>query len=139
LRHRLRDPQDGHVTQFTPNRHIPYPELGDSADVPRDIKALALSLDSGGAVGVNVLSQVQVRDIGEQGQRRAGRVLAATDFTNMGLVARAGLWNLGDLTDASGNGRVLSNKGGVAFTTGITGAALEAAQFSGSTGQALYI
>ena len=127
------------MTLTTPNRGLPYPELGDSADVPRDIKALALALDSGGASGLNVLSQAQVRDIGEQGQRRAGRVLTATDFTNMGLSAPLGLWNLGDLTDASGNGRVLSNKGGVAFTSGITGAALEAAQFAGSTGQALYI
>ena len=127
------------MSSTTPNRHLPYPELGDSADVPRDIKALALALDSGGSTGVSVLSQAQVRDVGEQSQRRAGRVLTAADFTNMGLSAPLGLWDLGDLTAASGNGRILSNKGGVGFTTGITGSAIEAAQFAGSTGQALYI
>ena len=30
----------------TPNFHLPYPELTDSPDVPRDIKALALALDT---------------------------------------------------------------------------------------------
>src|SRR4051812_17753160 len=54
-----------------------------------------------------------VLDVGQPGQIRAGRQLAATDFTKMGLAAPAGLWNLGDLTDASGNGRSLLNKGSV--------------------------
>jgi len=130
------------VTQYTPNRHLPYPELGDTADVPRDVKALATALDSatGGAGGSGlVLSQRAVRDTGQLNQVRAGRVLTAADFTALGLSAPAGLWNLGDLTDASGNGRVLSNKGGVPFVPGIMGAPIEAAGFAGSTGQALYI
>lgn len=89
--------------------------------------------------GVVVASAVQVRDVGELNNIRAGRVLTAADFTNMGLSAPAGLWNLGDLTDVSGNGRSLTNKGTVPFGTGIKGAATEAAVFAGSTAQALYI
>jgi len=124
------------MTLTTPNG-VPYPELADTADVPRDIKALAQKLDN--TVGARPLASTQVRDVGEQGQIRAGRQLTAADFTRMGLSAPLGLWNLGDLTDASGNARTLSNKGGVPFVPGITGAAIEAAQFVGSTGQALYI
>lgn len=84
-------------------------------------------------------SAVQVRDVGEANNLRAGRVLTAADFTNMGLSAPLGLWNLGDLTDVSGNARALTNKGAVPFGPGIRGAATEAAIFSGSTAQALYI
>jgi hypothetical protein len=49
------------------------------------------------------------------------------------------LWNLSDLSDASGNGRALINKGAVPFTTGINGLANTAARFSGVVGQGLYI
>jgi hypothetical protein len=80
-----------------------------------------------------------VLDIGLVGQIRAGRQLAATDFTNMGLAVPTGLWNLSDLSDASGNGRALSNKGAVPFTPGINGVANTAAKFAGLTTQALYI
>jgi hypothetical protein len=55
------------------------------------------------------------------------------------LSAPRGLWNLSDLTDISGNGRTLTNKGAVGFGVGINGAAATAAQFTGSTSQALYI
>lgn len=80
----------------------------------------------------------QVLDTGIANQIRAGRALTLTDFTVLlGLSAPLGLWNLSDLTDASGNARALTNRGAVAFTTGITGAAGEAAQFTGGD-KALY-
>ena len=86
-----------------------------------------------------VISGVPVLDVGLVNQIRAGRQLTAADFTNMGLSAPAGLWNLSDLSDVSGNGRNLLNKGAVPFGTGINGSANTAAQFVGSTAQALYI
>jgi hypothetical protein len=89
--------------------------------------------------GASLAAPIQVRDVGQAGQIRAGRVLTAADFTAIGLSAPAGLWNLSDLTDASGNARALANKGAVPFTRGISGAATEAAQFAGSTAQALYV
>ena len=101
------------------------------------IAGVAASIDA--PVQTPVLTARQVRDVGEANQVRAGRVLTAADFTRLGLSAPAGLWNLGDLTDVSGNGRNLTNKGTVTFTSGILGAATEAAQFTGSTAQALYI
>jgi hypothetical protein len=101
------------------------------------IAGVAASIDA--PVQTPVLTARQVRDVGEANQVRAGRVLTAADFTRIGLSAPAGLWNLGDLTDVSGNGRTLTNKGTVTFTSGILGAATEAAQFTGSTAQALYI
>jgi hypothetical protein len=61
------------------------------------------------------------------------------DFTALGLSAPAGLWNLGDTTDVSGNGRALTNKGAVPFGVGVNGLSTTAAVFAGSTGQALYI
>jgi hypothetical protein len=82
---------------------------------------------------------VTVGEVGVSGQLRAGHTLAATDFTAQGLAVPLGLWNLSDLTDASGNGRTLTNKGSVPFGVGINGAATTAAVFAGSTGQALYI
>ena len=88
---------------------------------------------------LQVLNSVPVLDVGLSGQIRAGRQFIAADFTNLGLSAPAGLWNLSDLSDASGNGRNLLNKGGVAFGAGINGAANTAAQFQGAATQALYI
>jgi hypothetical protein len=82
---------------------------------------------------------VTVGEVGVSGQLRAGHTLASTDFTAQGLAVPLGLWNLSDLTDASGNGRALVNKGSVPFGVGINGAATTAAVFAGSTGQALYI
>ena len=55
-----------------------------------------------------VISGVPVLDVGLANQIRAGRQLTAADFTNMGLSAPLGLWNLSDLTDVSGNGRNLA-------------------------------
>jgi hypothetical protein len=81
---------------------------------------------------------------GQTAQARAGRQLALSDFTSLGLSAPRGLWNLSDLTDASGNGRSLSNRNAVGFGLGINGAAATAAQFRGASGTpandpALYI
>jgi hypothetical protein len=56
----------------------------------------------------------------------------------MGLSAPAGLWNLSNLNDVSGNGRTLTNKGVVAFDTGVNGLTFTAAKFSANTLQALY-
>lgn len=89
---------------------------------------------------VTPASALQVRDTGEVGQVRAGRVLTVTDFTNMGLSAPLGLWGLGDLTDSSGNARTLTNKGGISpGYPGITGNAADATQGTNSTASALYI
>ena len=86
-----------------------------------------------------VISGVPVLDVGLANQIRAGRQLTAADFTNMGLSAPLGLWNLSDLSDVSGNGRVLNNKGGVGFGIGINGSANTAAQLMGLPTQSLYI
>jgi len=101
------------------------------------IAGVAASLDA--PVITVAAAARQVRDIGESNQIRAGRVLTAADFTNIGLAAPAGLWNLSNVNDSSGNARTLTNKGTVTFGSGITGAATEAAIFTGSTAQALYI
>lgn len=86
-----------------------------------------------------VLTAVPILDVGLANQIRAGHQLTAADFTNMGLSAPVGLWNLSDLSDVSGNGRNLNNKGAIPFAAGINGTANTAAQFSGAVGQALYI
>lgn len=88
---------------------------------------------------LSVVSAQPVLDVGVINQIRAGRQLSATDFTKMGLAAPAGLWNLSDLTDASGNGRNLSNKGAVPFGVGIMGSAAGAAVYAGANTQVLYI
>src|SRR3954470_8865806 len=44
-----------------------------------------------------VVTSAPVLDVGIAGQIRAGRQLTAADFTNMGLAAPVGLWNLSDL------------------------------------------
>jgi hypothetical protein len=104
-----------------------------------DLPSIVDTIDAKAVQFRSALASVQVRDVGEVGQIRAGRVLAPADFTRMGLAAPLGLWNLGDVNDASGAGRTLTNKGAVPFGPGIMGAATEAAIFAGSTGQALYI
>jgi hypothetical protein len=93
----------------------------------------------GGGGGAGLVVSSPVSDVGQVNQCRAGRQLTPSDFTNLGLSAPRGLWNLSDLTDASGSARTLTNKGGIGFATGINGAVTTAAQFAGSTGQALYI
>jgi hypothetical protein len=127
---------------FTTRLALPYPDIDDPADVPIDLQQLAERLDllipAGSGAGL-ALNRAAVLDVGMAGQVRAGRQLTAADFTALGLSAPRGLWNLSDLSDASGNGRALTNKGAVTFANGINGAATTAAQFIGSTAQALYI
>lgn len=86
-----------------------------------------------------VIPATSVLEVGLANQIRAGRQLSPADFANLGLSAPAGLWNLSDLSDVSGNGRNLSNKGAVPFAVGINGNANTAALFAGATTQALYI
>jgi hypothetical protein len=87
-----------------------------------------------------IVTSKQILDVGLSGQVRAGRQLTATDFTNMGLAAPLGLWNLSNLNDSSGNGRNLSNKGGIPFSgVGIEGVAASCAQYYGLATQTLYI
>jgi hypothetical protein len=130
----------------TPNLALPYPELTDTADVPRDIKALADKLDAllgggsggGGGTGTVPLAAAPVLNVGQVGQIRAGRQLSVADFTSLGLSSPIGLWNLSNLTNLGSDGRPLVNLGAVPFDTGINGLATTAARFSGSIGQALY-
>jgi hypothetical protein len=128
------------VPGTTPNTGLTYPLLADAADIEAAVKTPLLQIDAM-RLGRRALSMSaqQVLEVGQTGQIRAGRQLAAADFTNMGLAAPLGLWNLSDLTDASGNARALTNKGTVPFGVGINGSAATAAQFAGSTGQALWI
>jgi len=127
---------------FTTRLQLPYPDIDDPADVPADMQQLAERLDllipAGAGAGL-ALNHATVLDVGMTGQVRAGRQLTLADFTGLGLSPPLGLWNLSNLADASGSGRNLTNKGAVAFASGINGAAATAAQFTGSTAQALYI
>jgi hypothetical protein len=125
----------------TPVLGLPYPQASDTADVPRDVQALAVKLDTvvPAQAGKTATVSSLVSEVGQAAQCRAGRQLAASDFTALGLPAPRGLWNLSDLTDASGNARNLTNKGGVSFAPGINAVNASAAQFAGSTAQALYI
>jgi hypothetical protein len=128
------------ASHFTPRLALPYPDESDPADVPLDLANLANKLDTVTARAAGAaLTAAPVLDVGVAGQIRAGRQLALADFAALGLAAPLGLWNLSDLTDVSGNGRALTNKGAVPFGTGINGAASSAAVFAGSTAQALYI
>jgi hypothetical protein len=88
---------------------------------------------------LSVVTAQQLLDVGQVGQIRAGRQLTPADFTNMGLSAPLGLWNLSNFNDSSGNARHLANKGSVPLGVGINGLASTAAVFAGSTGQALYV
>ena len=128
------------MTSYTPNLQLPYPDLSDTANVPRDIQALAVKLDTGTGGLKPVLTAAPVLDVGQANQVRAGRALTVADFTTLcGLpTTPVGLFNLSDLTN-QGSGGPLVNKGSVPFGVGINGVATTAAQFAGSTGQALYI
>jgi hypothetical protein len=86
-----------------------------------------------------VVTAAQILEMGLPGQLRAGRQLSVSDFTSLGLSAPAGLWNLSNFNDSSGNGRGLTNKGSVPLGVGINGGASTAAVFAGSTAQALYV
>lgn len=119
----------------TTKRSLRYPPgTGVTPDVARDLGYLTADLEA----EVGVVAQRAVLEVGLVGQTRAGRALAPTDFTEAGLNTPVAIWNCADLTDASGNGLALTNKGSVPFGVGIAGAASTAAVFAGSTAQALY-
>lgn len=84
------------------------------------------------------IAQRTVLDTGLVGQTRAGRTLAASDFTDIGDANLVALWGCNGLTDLSANALSLTNKGSVPFGVGVDGAASSAAVFAGSTSQALY-
>jgi hypothetical protein len=125
--------------QLTPNFALPYYQGSDPADGATQQQALAVKLDTVLKPFAPVTVTTLVGETGQTAQARAGRQLALSDFTALGLSAPRGLWNLSDLTDASGNSRSLTNKGTVTFSPGVNGAVTTAAQFTGSTAQALYI
>lgn len=79
-----------------------------------------------------------VLDTGLVGQTRAGRTLAASDFTDCGDANLVALYGCNGLTDGSGNSLSLTNKGSVPFGVGVEGIAASAAVFAGSSAQALY-
>lgn len=118
----------------TPRLGLRFPEDTDSPDVPRDVQNLAEDVEALS----NPLATRSVLEPGLLNQTKAGRQLAVTDFTAIGLSTPLVLACLGDLTNP-GSEADLSNKGAVPFGTGITATAAEAAVFAGSTGQALYL
>jgi hypothetical protein len=101
--------------QLTPNFALPYYQGSDPADGATQQQALAVKLDTVLKPFAPVTVSSLVGETGQTAQARAGRQLALSDFTSLGLSAPRGLWNLSDLTDASGNGRTLSNRNAVGF------------------------
>lgn len=85
-------------------------------------------------------SPLTVLDVGQANQIRAGRQLALVDFNTLAALPTVpvGLFNLGSTANL-GTGGALTNKGTVTFAAGIEGVANAAAQFTGSSAQALYI
>ncbi len=142
----LRQSINNHATildaQYIESTYALRPAAASKGRVHRSTDTGEIAIDTGAAWeplwGPPSLSR-SVLEVGQVGQTRAGRQLVVADFTDCGLPAPVGLWNLGDLTDVSGNSRTLSNKGTVTFGVGIEGAASSAAVFSGSTAQGLYI
>lgn len=112
--------------------------VGTSELVDGSVTAAKLASAVGAPLAVT--SQVAV---GVTGQTATGlypgRILAPADFTGLGLSTPIGLYNLSSVSDSSGNGRTLTNKGAITFDTGITGSASTAALFTGSTAQVFYI
>src|SRR4051794_11272688 len=98
-------------------------------DIPGPLYDLRTSLNSapGGGRGASsasgALPAPQIPDAGLLTHRRAGRQPTNAAFTRLSLAVPPGLWNLGDLTDVSGNGRVLANKRSVPSGVGINGVA----------------
>lgn len=94
-----------------------------------------------GPIGADLglLAAVPILQVGHSGQIRAGRQLTVADFTDLGLAAPLGLWNLSSLADSSGNGRNLLNKGAVALGPGINGLPNTAAKLYGDSAQVLYL
>ena len=92
-----------------------------------------------GPIGSDIaIASAYILEVGMVGQTRAGRNYSNSDFTALGLSAPIALYSLNTVSDTSGNGRNLTNKGAVGFAPGILAAAASSAQFLGSSAQALY-
>ncbi len=128
--------------QYLESTYALRPAAAQKGRIHRSTDTGEIAVDTGSAweplFGPPSVSR-SVLEVGQVGQTRAGRQLTAADFTECGLAAPLGLWNLGDLTDVSGNSRTLANKGSVTFGTGIEGSPSSAAVFTGQTTKALYI
>ena len=142
----LRQSINNHATildaQYLESTYALRPAAAQKGRIHRSTDTGEIAVDTGSAweplFGPPSVSR-SVLEVGQVGQTRAGRQLTAADFTECGLAAPLGLWNLGDLTDVSGNSRTLANKGSVTFGTGIEGSPSSAAVFTGQTTKALYI
>ena len=141
----LRQSINNHATildaQYIESTFGTRPAAASKGRVHRSTDTGEIAIDTGSAWeplwGPASISR-SVLDVGLVGQSRAGRQLAASDFTDCGALAPIGLWNLGSVSDVSGNGLNLTNKGSVPFGIGIEGAAASAAVFAGSASQGLY-
>lgn len=116
-----------------------FPVGTDAPNVPLDIQNLATDVEN---LRAFVLSR-DVKEIGQLNNTKAGRVFTLNDFiVNLGLSNPVGLFNLGSggtLTANLGSGGALTNKGTIPPGVGVTGNAGEAAVYSGSTSQSLFI
>lgn len=92
----------------TPNLNLPYPELSDTPDVPRDIKALALALD-----GVSARSMVVrlAADTGVSGRETWQKA-------NLSVVADA--WGVSEHLAAENGGITVMKKGLCILTADLT-------------------
>lgn len=127
---------DNGVMQFGSGAVAPDTSLSRQSAGVMQVGTQAVVVSNDTRLPLYVVSSRQVRDTGESGQVRAGRVLTTTDFVDTPALA---IYNLGSTADVSGSGFTLTNKGTVTFGSGVTGAATEAAIFTGSTSQALYL
>lgn len=120
----------------TPSAQLALPAIAgtDTPDVPRDLNAVITALEA----NTKYFATRDVLAVGQVGQTVAGRTLLPADFTDLGLAIPTAIYNLDSVTDTSGNALNLTNKGTVPFTTGVTGAASEAALLVGSTSQGFY-
>jgi hypothetical protein len=90
----------------TPTRKLPYPELTDSPDVPRDIKALAMALETNTAIG------------GFQSDVQYNGVPPLTTFVNMAWTNSPRRW--GSPAGSSSNGRGVGQPGIYLFSAHIS-------------------
>lgn len=141
----LRQSINNHATildaQYIESTYASRPAAASKGRVHRSTDTGEVAIDTGTAWeplwGPPTISR-PVLDTGQVGQTRAGRQWSGQDFLDCGAAVPLGLWNLSDTSDASGNGRSLTNKGSVPFGVGIEGLASTAAVFAGATSQSLY-
>lgn len=114
--------------------------LAGTSGTPSDTNRYVTNSDTR-LLGVQAIpfSAVQVKDVGELNQIRAGRQFALTDVTGLGITAPVAGYNCSDLLDWSGNNRTLINKGGVTLGVGINGIANTAFALPGSVTNSYYL